>query len=90
MEDNRVTREVVHLIDTEVDTPNPGEKVFALSLGGKLVEMVWNKDSRKHYHAWMPYPKVPKTVKEKLNALYNSGKSWGNHGTQVHSSGQSQ
>lgn len=84
MEVKRPVREVVALIDTDDEMPSRGQTVFALSLGGKLCEIVWLADSHKHFHAWMPFPKVPKAVKEKLTALYDSGQSWGSRGTPVH------
>lgn len=76
-EDNRPTREVVWLVDVDEEQPRQGQKVYALTLGGKLVEMIWNKNSRKDYHAWMPFPKIPKSVKEKLYNLYCNG-GWRN------------
>lgn len=89
-EPNRPTKKFVYLNDTDEEAPRVGQKVYALSLGGVLVEMVWTRDSEKHYVAWMPYPKVPKKVKDKLTALYRSGKSWGTHGTEVHSNSSAQ
>lgn len=73
MEEIRPTREVVHLIDVDVDPPSPGETVLALTLGGVLIKTVWGKDSAKHLMAWMPHPKVPKSVKEKIFNKYNNG-----------------
>jgi hypothetical protein len=87
-EPTRPTMEVVSLTDIDEELPRRGQKVYALSLGGVLVEMVWAADSHRHYVAWMPYPKVPKTVKDKLSALYHSGRSWGRHGTQVQCDGR--
>jgi len=75
----RRTREVVALIDIDEETPNPGEMVFALGLGGKLCEVIWNKTSHEYFKAWMPYPKIPKTVKEKLYNLYCNGGWKGGH-----------
>lgn len=79
----RSVREIVSLIDTDDEMPTRGQMVLALGLGGTLCDVVWTADSPKHYHAWMPYPKVPPSVKAKLTALYESGKSWGNRGTAV-------
>lgn len=72
-EPNRPTMDVVYLIDVDDEEPRPGSNVYALGLGGKLVETTWKIDSRKFYKAWMPYPKVPKAVKEKLYDLYLNG-----------------
>jgi hypothetical protein len=64
MEERRPTREVVYLIDIDDEMPGRGETVQALSIGGKLCEVVWGKDSHEFFKAWMPHPKVPKKVKE--------------------------
>ena len=73
MEDNRPTKEVVSLIDIDDEMPRFGEKVYALGLGGALCEVVWGRNSHEFFKAWMPYPKVPKAVKEKLYNLYCNG-----------------
>lgn len=67
---NRPVREVVYLIDVDDEPPNVGDLVFALGLGGKLVETVWTRDSHQFFLAWMPYPKTPKSVKAKLMKQY--------------------
>lgn len=74
----------MHLIDIDDEMPRRGEAVLALGLGGGLCDVVWGKDSHLFFKAWMPYPKVPKSVKQKLSDLYASGKSWGIHGTEIH------
>lgn len=81
---------MVWLIDVDDEKPSIGETVQALSIGGKLCEVQWRKDSHEFFKAWMPHPKVPKKVKDKLSALYASGKSWGNHGTEVRRDGDAQ
>lgn len=81
----RPTSTVVHLIDIDEESPNQGETVLGLTVGGVLIKLVWTKDSHKTIKAWMPHPKVPQSVKNKLGAMYASGRSWGIHGTQVHS-----
>lgn len=90
MEERRPTRAVVQLIDVDDEKPGSGERVWALSQGGVLCQIIWTRDSEKHYVAWMPFPKVPQKVKDKLTRLYESGRSWGKHGTQVLSASQSQ
>jgi hypothetical protein len=70
MEEIRPTREVVYLIDIDDEPPRRGQTILALSIGGKLCEVVWGKDSHEFFKAWMPYPKTPKAVKEKLFNLY--------------------
>lgn len=72
-EPNRPTRDVVYLIDIDDEMPRAGDLVYALGLGGKLVETTWTSSSHKFFKAWMPYPKVPKAVKEKLYDLYLNG-----------------
>lgn len=72
-EPNRPVREEVQLIDIDEEMPSPGSLVLALGLGGKLVETVWRSDSHTFFKAWMPYPKVPKKVKEKLYRFYCGG-----------------
>lgn len=86
MDDKRPTREVVYLTDTDYEKPNPGETVLAISLGGKLCEVVWNSKSHEHFHAWMPYPKVPKVVKMKLYELHMDG-GWKRSGNGPESTG---
>lgn len=81
-EPNRPTREVVYLTNTDDEMPTSGAKVYALSLGGVMCEIIWRADSHKHYAAWMYYPKIPDDVKKKLYDQYCNG-GWGKHGTQV-------
>lgn len=73
MEQKRPTKEVISLIDVDDESPYPGQMVYALGLGGSLCEVVWNTDSHKHFFAWMPYPKVPRKVKDKLYNMYCNG-----------------
>lgn len=73
MEVIRPTREVVYLIDVDDEAPMPGQQVFALGLGGSLCQVIWTKGSEKFFKAWMPFPKIPKGVKEKLHSLYMNG-----------------
>jgi hypothetical protein len=47
--------------------PFPGQRVFALTLGGRLIETVWSERERGFYDAWCQYPDVPHSVKEKQN-----------------------
>lgn len=86
MEDRRPTREVVHLIDVDEDSPNPGETVLALTQGGVLIKTIWTKDSSKTLKAWMPHPKIPKSVKEKLHEMYMNG-GWKLNGTRPEQTG---
>jgi hypothetical protein len=63
----RITAPVVELTDVlEVMPPN-GSKVFALGAGGVLAPVSWGNDSAKFFVAWMPYPKVPLSVKARLS-----------------------
>lgn len=75
-QEKRQVREVVYLIDIDDEEPGRGQSVLALGLGGKLAEVVWSKDSSKFFLAWCPYPSIPKSVKEKMQARYLSGEGW--------------
>lgn len=66
---NRPVEDVVHLKDIDIEQPAVGQLVLAIGLGGKLCETVWKSDSHRFFKAWMKYPKIPKTVKEKLYEL---------------------
>lgn len=76
-ENLRPVRVEVSLIDIDEEMPTTGSLVFALGLGGKLCEIVWRSDSHEFFKAWMPYPKVPRSVKRKLYEAYCSGEGWG-------------
>lgn len=67
---NRKVAKVVELIDIDVEMPQNGQLVLALGLGGKLCEEVWTSNSHKFFKAFMPYPKIPASVKEKLMKQY--------------------
>lgn len=60
-----LTADVVELVDSHVQEPPNGSKVLALTHGGKLVETVWKSNSKYDFDSWMPYPKVPETVKQR-------------------------
>lgn len=64
--DDLITKRIVaqscSLIPLTVDKPNPGDKVFALTHGRKIVEVVWTSKSHLDYDAYMPYPSVPDEV----------------------------
>lgn len=62
----RPTRPVVELIDCVDETPTPGSRVLAIGLGGTLAPVIWTSESIKFFKAWMPYPKIPAAVKQKL------------------------
>lgn len=63
----RPTAPVVELIDTAIEMPLPGAKVYALGAGGVLAPVVWTSKSPEFFVAWMPYPKVPASVKARLS-----------------------
>lgn len=65
-ESNRPVQPVVYLKDVDIEQPTVGQLVLAIGLGGKLCETVWKSDSSDFFKAWMEYPKIPQTVKEKL------------------------
>lgn len=69
-ESNRPVRPVVYLIDIDEEEPTVGSQVYGLSIGGRLIEIVWRHDSHEFFKAWMPYPKVPDAVRRKLFAHY--------------------
>ena len=66
----RPTRPVVELIDCADETPTPGSRVLAIGLGGTLAPIIWTSESSKFFKAWMPYPKIPQAVKDKLMEQY--------------------
>jgi hypothetical protein len=69
-EPNRPTAAHCELLDVDDHPPSSGQVILALGLGGKLVETVWTSKSHEFFYAWMPYPKVPLTVKKKLYERY--------------------
>ena len=60
-----LTAEVVELADVRDGEPPNGSKVLALTHGGKLVEVIWKSNSKYEFDSWMPYPKIPETVKQR-------------------------
>ncbi len=50
--------------------PNVGQHVLALSIGGRLLETVWQKDSIQFFVAWMPFPKMSQDIREELYKAY--------------------
>ena len=60
-----LTAQMVELMDSYQDQPPNGSKVLALTHGGKLVEAVWKSNSKYEFDSWMPYPKVPDSVKQR-------------------------
>lgn len=44
------------------EPPSPGSKVFALTHGRRIVEVIWTSESHKHYDAYMHYPAVPDEI----------------------------
>lgn len=54
------------LLDVREVAPTPGARMFALGRGGVLVPIVWTKAAAEFYGAWMPYPKIPPSVREWL------------------------
>ena len=50
--------------------PNIGQHVLALSIGGRLLETNWQKDSIQFFVAWMPFPKMSKDIREELQLAY--------------------
>lgn len=62
----RPTKTQAELIDIDVEMPTSGSRVLALTLGGTLAQTVWTSDSHKYFLAWSVYPKIPKSVKEKM------------------------
>lgn len=65
-----LTAEVVELVDVRDGEPPNGSKVLALTHGGKLVEVLWKSRSRDEFDSWMPYPKVPDSVKKRQSDRY--------------------
>ena len=66
MPDERITKEVVELIDIGDSVPAGGSRVLALTKGGALVHAIWGSDSKNTYVAWAAYPKIPKRSKERM------------------------
>lgn len=66
----RAVAQSCELTNAHTNPPQNGTQVWALTKGGKLVEMVWNETSHKMYFAWCPYPKIPDDVKALLLAQY--------------------
>lgn len=51
-------------ISAHTNPPPNGSKVLALTIGSKLIECVWSKDSIKYCDCWSPYLKIPAEVRE--------------------------
>jgi len=66
----RPTAARVELIDCDVELPTPGRRVLVLTLGNTLVPAIWGSDTARYSVAWMGYPDVPMTVKQKLLEQY--------------------
>ena len=69
-EHDRPVVESTTMFDAHTTPPQNGQKVFALSVGGVMVQIVWNKDSINHFDAWHPYLKVPESVKQRQRDRY--------------------
>lgn len=65
-EQKHITAPVVELIDVRDQMPPNGAKVLALGLGGVLAQTVWTRDAHEFFIAWAPYPKIPASVKARL------------------------
>ena len=65
---DRPTAKFVELIDAHIDTPPEGTRILALTKGNVLVPAIWQADSLQYFDAWMFYPKVPVSVKERFYA----------------------
>lgn len=63
---NRLTAESVQWIDTDKELPPYGTGVIGLSKSGVLCPVIWNKNADDFFIAWMPYPKIPPEIKEKM------------------------
>ena len=57
------TRPTVELRPVATDPPPAGCRVLALNHGGCLVAAVWTSTAHLDFDAWMPFPKVPRCVK---------------------------
>ncbi len=70
-DDHRLVRKKVELIDAHIDPPRIGCVVIGLTSGGVLnLGVTWSADSLKVYEAWMPYPKRPESVKQRMGDKY--------------------
>lgn len=49
------------------DPAPSGSTVLALSLGGTLISVQWSSKALEYCVAWLPYPKVPKEIKDILS-----------------------
>ena len=65
---DRPTSKFVELIDARISTPPDGTRILALTKGNVLVPAIWQSDSLQYFDAWMFYPKVPISVKERFYA----------------------
>ena len=63
---DRPTARVVELIDAHIAEPPVGTRILALTKGNVLVPAIWMSNSLEYFDAWMIYPKVPISVKERL------------------------
>jgi hypothetical protein len=57
-----------------IEFPPPvGNNLLAISIGGKLCEVVWKRGDEDHFVSWMSYPKIPAKSKKRMHDLYFSG-----------------
>jgi len=63
---------IVYLIDVKARMPENGQRVQALTIGGVLVATQVGKDFEKYFDAWMPYPSVPQSVKDRQSKVKNA------------------
>lgn len=58
------------LTNARENPPTVGQHVLALSIGGRLLETSWQKNSINFFVAWMPFPKMSGDIREELYAAY--------------------
>jgi len=71
-EHKRPTSKTPQLVSIRVNPPKNGDKLLALSKGGRLLETVWGQNSHHTFIATMPYPDLSDDLKHELYLAYLS------------------
>jgi hypothetical protein len=67
---NRPTVVTAEMQDALINPPQNGQKVWALSKGGVVVQVIWNSRSWEFFEAWYHFLKVPESVKKRMSGYY--------------------
>lgn len=66
----RVTALNPEIFDTRVTPPPPGMEVQYFTVGGSLVRGVVSKDNIHMCMGWMPFPRMPDWLKQRIKENY--------------------